>query len=79
MFLGAKIYINNLSVNNWLIVNLGLRMVFFSQNNVSKHHLPGRTKITKCCTKTGFKLVFFQYFTNETAYIEKLFTSVHVL
>ena len=50
------------------MVNLGLKMVLFSQNNVSKRHLPGRTKIKKCCAKTGFKLVFFQYFTNETAY-----------
>ena len=40
IFLAAKIYINELSFNNWLIINLDLRMVLFSQNNVSKCHLP---------------------------------------
>ena len=28
---------------------------------------------TKCCAKTGLKLVFFQYFTNETAYWEIIY------
>ena len=40
IFLAAKIYINELSFNNWLIINLDLRMVLFSQNNLCKCHLP---------------------------------------
>ena len=40
IFLAAKVYINELSFNNWLIINLDLRMVLFSQNNLSKCHLP---------------------------------------
>ena len=39
-FFGTKIYINSESFNYWLTINLGLRMVLFSQNNVSKQHFP---------------------------------------
>ena len=47
-------------------------MVLFSQNNVSKQHLPGRTKTTKCCIKTALASVL-QYSTNETAYREIIY------
>ena len=38
IFLALK-YINNLRFNNWLWINLGLRVGLFSQNNGSKRHL----------------------------------------
>ena len=40
-------------------------MALFSQINVSKQHLPGRTKTTKCCVKTALKAsvlsVFYEW------------------
>ena len=81
IFLGPNIYIyiNNLSFNNRLRINLGLRMVLFSQNNVSKRHLPfsqGYTVTYNPCqvTSTSFLQVSVfsgcqlgDYFLNQVA------------